>query len=755
MKKISYLLTAIVSMVVLTACSHDDDGGGVEINDVEVDTIPVAVILPQYVYDEWENTIKWALKNIDKAQRLSKRKVALKLKYYDENAYRLDTLAFNFVHPRPGEDSIQAIIGPYHSDHAQTILNHAARFRMPVVMPVCTAAELQRIHARNTYAWFLTESDVTECEIMLQAVKTMGKQNVALIYSDNYYGKSFHDWFSYWTVELGLHPTGDMTVAYSSGVDLNSFFASITEDVGDEETIVCMALSNPEDFVDVYKQMVKYQDQILVDYTLRPMFTDVAQSNEVMNSPDVYEFFGVSPVGNVGYGFPQAYKQFYNAQPTNGCAQIYDALTIIAMGAAKKMASPDECLVNGRQVSYDEEPYGPGLTDYMRAIVSSDEGTQVSWTDDGLAVAFRELQAGRPIECSGATGSLKFDATSNTKITETMYMLWSAPLTNVDGVFVKQIVPITYLSTGGTGSSNSTISIWEQQKRYEQQFSDDVDVDHHLPQVKDHWAVVISPSTTWSNYRHQADAFAMYQTLRNHGYDDDHIVLIVEDNLADYESNKFPGQIFVERSTDPNNTDIFINDDVRSQAVVDYHFSDLTPDDVVDIMLGRQSERLPNVIHPDSTSNVFFFWSGHGGSYEGPLWGNENAREYFGTKRLRSMVDQMEQANMYRRLMFSIETCFSGKWGEALMGIPDVLVLTAANAIETSKADVHDNTLGVFLSNAFARTFRKEINDNNEISIRDLYLRLAKTTNGSHVSIYNENNYGSVFTNGMDDYMPE
>jgi hypothetical protein len=83
----------------------------------------------------------------------------------------------------------------------------------------------------------------------------------------------------------------------------------------------------------------------------------------------------------------------------------------------------------------------------------------------------------------------------------------------------------------GSSNSTSTTNIWEQAKRYQQQFDEDLIVDHKLPQAKNNWAVVISPSTTWANYRHQADAFAMYQTLRKHGYDEDHIVLIVEDNL--------------------------------------------------------------------------------------------------------------------------------------------------------------------------------------------------------------------------------
>jgi glycosylphosphatidylinositol transamidase (GPIT) subunit GPI8 len=256
----------------------------------------------------------------------------------------------------------------------------------------------------------------------------------------------------------------------------------------------------------------------------------------------------------------------------------------------------------------------------------------------------------------------------------------------------------------------------------------------------------------------------MYQTLRSHGYDDDHIVLIVEDNLADDARNVFPGKIFVERSNNPNITDPLVNDDVRENAVVDYHFSQLTRDDLADIMLGRQSDRLPQVIHPTATSDVFFFWSGHGGSGEGPLWGNEDARG-FGISRIKDIVNEMagtattpeglpSGARSYRRMMFCIETCFSGLWGEALAGQPNVLVLTAATANETSKADAHDRELGVFLSNAFARTFRRQVNANNRITIYDLYRKLFRTTTGSHVSIYNQQHYGSVYSETMSEFFP-
>ena len=756
MKYIKSIL--IILALGLAACSDNDKNEvPVETQTAEVKTLNVDIVLPADIQKQWQNTIDWAIANITKAQQMDDKRVELNLRYHDEDTENLNDLAYKLTHPDEGEDSCHAIIGPYYSDHATAFLSYAAQTRLPVVMPTCTSAELQRINARNTYAWFLTESDITQCEIMFSAIKTMKGNNVVLLYSDDNYGKSFFDWFNFLATENGLNILGSGARAFKEGDDLYDFFTEVSTAAEGEIVTVCLALSNPSDYLEVSYQI----DEFLSDppEDIDPQFSlfcsDKALSEEVVYSDEMLSFIGVSPVASMNSGFSQIYRQRYSRLPLSGEAQLYDALCLIALGGIHQMCSSDECLVYGKQVVYSSRPFEPGLTDYMRSVVASYSQEVDQWNAEGLARAFRALTTGGSTAYFGATGDLTFDEVTSTKVLNTNYMVWMTDYNYFGDDFNKKVIPICYLSTSGTGNSASTTTIWERTKSYEQSFETDIEAGNDLPDVSDHWAVVISPSTTWGNYRHQADAFAMYQTLRQHGYDDGHIVLIVEDNLADSPNNKdYPGQIFVERSDDAIIHDDLVNLDVRKGAKVDYHFSALTREDVADIMLGRQSDRLPEVIHPTANSDVFFFWSGHGGSAQGPLWGNEDANTYFGTERISSIVSEMNEAGMYRRMMFAIETCFSGKWGEALTGQPNVLVLTAANPRETSKADVHDRELGVYLSNAYARTFRKYVNQNNQITLRDLYIELAKTTNGSHVSIYNERNYGSVYTNTMADYFP-
>ena len=748
-------IIAIAALILMIAgCNKDDDKLHDEkkIPVAAADTVKVNVdvILPGYMQPLWKPTIDWALENIQRAQDNLDRKVVLNLRYHDEDKENLDDLGYQLTHPSAGDDTCHAVIGPYHSSNAEKILRYAGRNRLPVIMPTCTGSELQRTNARNTYAWFLTESDITQCEIMLAAMKTLKATNVALIYTDDTYGQSFRDWFGYYAAENSLHISGDGMIAYEKGKDMTSFLNAVFDDCDDYKVAVFVALSDASlynDATEALRQCVSdyndYDDEGIMCTTI---LTDVALDESVLDLDGLWYMYGICPTGALDFGFPQSFEAKFGKYTLSGHAQIYDALTMIALGAAHQAVNGERCIVAGQQVVYKEAPTTPGLTDHIRSVVSSEGGTVCGWNVNGLARAFAAIDREDPFSVTGATGSLNFDTESYTKILNTNYMV-ICPV--YDG---NHFMPIIYLNTEGSNTQASTTSLWEMDKQWSQQFSSEI-VATPLPELKDRWALVVSPSTTWNNYRHQADAFAMYQLLRNHGYTDDHIVLIVEDNLADDVKNKdFPGQIFVERSDDAVSTDMFVNDDVRKNAVVDYHFSDLTPDDLADIMLGKSSDRLPHVINSDANSDVFFFWSGHGGSYDGPLWGNEDATLYFGSQRMYDIVEQMVFEGKYRRMFFALETCYSGKWGKALENLPEVLVMTAATPYETSKADMYDKKLGVYLSNAFARTFRRQINSNPNISIYNLYRELFKTTKGSHVSIYNNDNYGSVYAETMEDY---
>lgn len=99
----------------------------------------------------------------------------------------------------------------------------------------------------------------------------------------------------------------------------------------------------------------------------------------------------------------------------------------------------------------------------------------------------------------------------------------------------------------------------------------------------------------------QADMLNRYLILKAHGYDDDHIVLIMDD-IANNTANSEKGNIRVS----PNGPYLY------HDVTIDYHPSALEPSDIKQILCDEQSDRLPQVILSTADDNVFVFWSGHG-----------------------------------------------------------------------------------------------------------------------------------------------
>lgn len=255
------------------------------------------------------------------------------------------------------------------------------------------------------------------------------------------------------------------------------------------------------------------------------------------------------------------------------------------------------------------------------------------------------------------------------------------------------------------------------------------------PTLDKQWALLIAASKGWANYRFQSDVFAMYQLLKQHGYHDDHIVLICEDDVANNSKNAHPGELRI--------SDTGAN--VYDAAAIDYRLHTLSPNDIGDILQGKRSNRLQKVLTPDEDDNVLVFWSSHGspGSMD---FGGTQSMTY---ERMRNILADTP----HRKLLFAIEACYSGGLGQACEGLPGCLFITAANPYETSHADVWSEDVGVYLSNGFTRGFQEAINTNPAISLRDLYYTLARNTSGSHVKVYNVQNYGSVYSNTMSDFL--
>jgi glycosylphosphatidylinositol transamidase (GPIT) subunit GPI8 len=117
------------------------------------------------------------------------------------------------------------------------------------------------------------------------------------------------------------------------------------------------------------------------------------------------------------------------------------------------------------------------------------------------------------------------------------------------------------------------------------------------------------------------------------------------------------------------------------------------------------------------------------------------------------MLETMKREKKYRKLFFVMETCFSGSVAESCEGIDGVLMMTAANPYEPSKADAFDDELRVYLSNTFTASILSLLERKPESSIYDLYHHAFDKTNGSHVMMYNSDYYGNLYLNNFGEYL--
>lgn len=94
----------------------------------------------------------------------------------------------------------------------------------------------------------------------------------------------------------------------------------------------------------------------------------------------------------------------------------------------------------------------------------------------------------------------------------------------------------------------------------------------------------------------------MYHYLKGKGYDDDHIILIMADDIAYNEKNPLQGVVRREIG----------GDNLYKDLQIDYKLGDLTLEDLKRILTGEPSEKYPVTLSSSENDNVLFFWSGHG-----------------------------------------------------------------------------------------------------------------------------------------------
>lgn len=706
-RRLCHALWLLCLVCQLSSCS-DSEGSDLSAAGSETVSCKVAVVMPAVLHEDLQHMATWFRVTQDHAQEGLSRKLRLELEWIDEDAPDWEER----VRELAADSTCRAIIGPYYSVHATTAALACAATGKTLVLPTVTSAEVQRTFAGKGFMWCLSEPDIAQSELMLTNAQLNGAQGVYQIVHTGVYGQTFLDWVGYQATELGLQLYHTWT--YSSPDELPAILSELEEEVmqHNAEDPFQTLLFIPDGAADM-QVMDAYQNESMLPYILHTLCSDVACSEEVAtllaSSTTPYEGYtlSASPLS----GFNEAYKAYFGSYPKGGEAQFYDALLLTFYGLCYS------------------DVHGTPLNESLCRVVDA-RGAAYSWLEDDMGLAIQALRSGTVPNVDGAAGPFEFDAKKYTSVLHSVFQRWKLK----QGTFSY----VGYESTDGSLRTSNTSVIWDWAKSY-QQFDESLRVDY--PDRNDCWALIVATSTSWNNYRHQADAFAMYQTLRRQGMDDDHILLIVSDGYAYNNQNIWPGEIRV-RSEGEN---------VYAPEAIDYRLEDLEPTDLQALLSGQTSERLPKAISPKADDNVFVFWSGHG-SYGSLPWGERGKSLQAG--QMRDMLAALQAGGHYRQLFLAIEACYSGSIGETCEGIPGLLIMTAANSNEPSWAEQKNADMHIYLSNTFTRTFEESVGEQPDITLRDLYYNLARTTSGSHVMVYNEGSFGNLYQTRMTDFLP-
>ena len=768
MRSEKIVAVVLLALTLFTACKQEDDTIVYQKSRRWVEKT-VAVVAPMSAdaatKTRFERTVQWFLGNLHQAQLHDTLCIDLKLEWHDELTEDLTRLGQEL-----GErEDVMAVIGPFSNDGVALLAPGCQQTHKPVIAPTATSEEIIRRFAVGTagvsnkepFLWSLTETDITFCEVLMNMYASYAlnfvhdKSTPAALFAPNdSYGRTFYDWGPYQAEEMGIRFShNDM---YSSDADLRqrmkayydeldqlSYFGSVLTGnfcvIETTQQLLDMARLRMEWWGEDPDEPFPEEDKNEMQETLEGWariwfaFSNLTQESLDALGPqalDVLQYYqGFSPYADPTTGFEKSYEVKFGNKPTFAECKFYDALMLAAFAA-----------------SYAE--HHADVTDINQAIIDittphAEQLRSAAWSQTSMELYLSALEQGQLMDFKGASGEIRFDNETYTSAIHTTYVHWQIH----DG----KIQHRNYLSSDGSHRTSSTMAAWSWlAKNAEEAFArsaENKDAGISYPALTAQYAVLVQGSNGWNNYRHQADVFSVYQMLKTKGFDDDHIILIIDKALASDAMNPEPGII---RAEDGGN-------DLLAGCSMDYDNADISPSDISNILLGVKTDKTPVVLPKDAGQNVLLFWSGHGHNHANNganelVWRNADVGRGMTADLLRQTISLMHQQGQYRKMFVLTEPCFSEAVITPLVGIPGVLAMSSAGTFEQSFADNWSTELGVWRCDRFSRNLVTHLTASPTTTYRDLYLFCAQRTLGSHVHIVNSAHFGNLYTTGPQEF---
>lgn len=681
----------------------------------------IAVVMPPLPAGQQRLALTWALDNVNASGGVAGRSLLLDERALDPRASLSSQQAL--AAQLAADDTYAAVIGLGNSETLAALADYFVQHKKPVISFTSSAADILRAYGGKGFIWRTRESDIAQTELLVRFAASQGAKRLALVASSSASGQTFFSWFGFFARDLGFSEDALHIEILDAGTACDSAMTAALQSLPD---ILFVAGAAPEDY-ECATRIARKPGQ---PSSPRLLFADTGLDLQPMlrtlgSLADGLEGFG--PVSAATPSFEDEFRKHFGASPSPHAASEYDALLLLAYGLQVSMGQGGDDLVLG-----------------MKAAVDGRESSDAGWDAAAVTSNLSALRAGRHPDLQGATGHLTFEPELYTDLADSTMGHWewrsgqrsyqerfftgSPEFRSGAGVLVKNRPNTAQdLSTAGAGWTPS-------------QSKEEV------------WALVAALSSGFNNYRHQADALRQYWLLREGGVPDDHIVLMLADDLSAASQNRLPGVVRGEPDG-PN---------LRQGAEVDYQLT-LSAPQLMDVLSGNSTAETPKVLHPTAASNLYVYLVGHGGQKGLPVGANSTSEGLAGRgsvlspQLLRQTLCDQRKAGNLRRGLVVIESCFGGVFGrqqdsgleagcDGGTALDGVVLLSAANSTENSYAASYDSELSVWLADQFSQHVARFVQSSRAASLVDLYTSAYVSVAGSHVSIYNAAHAGRLGT---------
>lgn len=207
---------------------------------------------------------------------------------------------------------------------------------------------------------------------------------------------------------------------------------------------------------------------------------------------------------------------------------------------------------------------------------------------------------------------------------------------------------------------------------------------HALSVHTSNWAVLVSTSRFWFNYRHLSNTLSLYRTVKRLGIPDSQILLLLPDDMACNPRNAFPGTVY---SNADRHMDLY-----GENVEVDYRGYEVTVENFIRLLTDRWEDGVPasKRLMTDEGSNILIYMTGHGGNEFLKFQDSEEISSWD----LADAFSQMREKKRYNEMLFMIDTCQANTLYRQFYA--DGIIATGSSEEDESSYSHHaDNDVGV------------------------------------------------------------